>query len=198
MFPLDHFQRSAYIAQQSHAFSVPGRIVRVWSFVGLLRPTKIWAFGVCVKPPFRKSPAGSVLAEPQWNRPWFPHRGRVPHISLVFREIWDTTAVSLRLSIHPTRLAVNLGGIPHLAKNQRDTLISCTRHQATGTCAAFLEESRMKFINANNLHRKSGGIGHPSFVREPKADLCGPCCFIFRLETTSRSMRSLPEGRWSP
>ena len=51
---------------------------------------------------------------------WFPHEGRVPHISLVFREMWDTTALSLRLSIHPTHLAVNIGGIPHLAKNERD------------------------------------------------------------------------------
>jgi hypothetical protein len=25
----------------------------------------------------------------------FPHQGRVPHISLVFREMWDTTALSL-------------------------------------------------------------------------------------------------------
>jgi hypothetical protein len=25
----------------------------------------------------------------------------------------------------------------------------------------------MKFINANKLHRKSGGMGHPFFVREP-------------------------------
>src|SRR5580658_3256220 len=24
---------------------------------------------------------------------WFPHKGRVPHISLVFREMWDTTDV---------------------------------------------------------------------------------------------------------
>jgi hypothetical protein len=29
---------------------------------------------------------------------WFPHIGRVPHISLVFREMWDTTALSLWLS----------------------------------------------------------------------------------------------------
>jgi hypothetical protein len=43
-----------------------------------------------------------------------------PGISLVFREIWDTTALSLWLSIHPIYLAVNLGGIPHLAKNERD------------------------------------------------------------------------------
>jgi hypothetical protein len=44
------------------------------------------------------------------------------------------------------------------------TRISCTRHQATAACAAFIEESRMKFINANKLHRKSGGMGHPAFV----------------------------------
>jgi hypothetical protein len=50
----------------------------------------------------------------------FPHQGRGTHISLVFREMWDTTAPSLCYSIHPMRLAVNIGGIPHLAKNQRD------------------------------------------------------------------------------
>jgi hyperosmotically inducible periplasmic protein len=36
------------------------------------------------------------------------------------------------------------------------TRISGTRHQATATRAAFIEESRMKFVNANKLHRKSG------------------------------------------
>jgi hypothetical protein len=64
-------------------------------------------------------------------------------------------------------LAVNIGGIPHLAKNERDARISCTGRQATATCAAFVEESRIKFINANKLHRKSGGVGHPSFVTHP-------------------------------
>src|ERR1700685_1217845 len=38
-------------------------------------------------------------------------------------------------------------------------LISCTRHQATAASAAFVEESRMEFINANRLHRKSGEHG---------------------------------------
>jgi hypothetical protein len=32
---------------------------------------------------YELSPAGGYL--------WFPHKGRVPHISLVFREMWDTT-----------------------------------------------------------------------------------------------------------
>jgi hypothetical protein len=40
------------------------------------------------------------------------NQGRVALISLVFREMWETTALSLRLSIHPMRLAVNIGGIP--------------------------------------------------------------------------------------
>src|SRR5580658_3167883 len=59
---------------------------------------------------------------------------------------------------------VDVRGIPHLAKNERDARISCTWYQATATCAAFIEESRIKFINANKLHRKSGGVGHPSSV----------------------------------
>jgi hypothetical protein len=36
------------------------------------------------------------------------------------------------------------------------TLISCTRYQTTAAFAAFIEESRMKLVNANELHRKSG------------------------------------------
>src|SRR6202453_3527349 len=56
-------------------------------------------------------------------------------------------------------LAVNTGGIPHLAKNERDTRISCTRHHATSTCAAFIEESRMKSINATNFTGNPGVWG---------------------------------------
>jgi hypothetical protein len=35
----------------------------------------------------------------------------------------------------------------------------------------------MKFINANKLHRKSGGVGHPSFAvrRDFEGGLCLPC-----------------------
>src|ERR1700691_4875925 len=35
--------------------------------------------------------------------------------------------------------------------------ISCTRHPPTTTCAAFSKESRMRFRDATNLDRKSGG-----------------------------------------
>jgi hypothetical protein len=44
---------------------------------------------------------------------------RVPHISLVFREMWDTTAADLHSSA-PQRLPIEVRGIPYLAKNERD------------------------------------------------------------------------------
>ena len=48
------------------------------------------------------------------QEPW------VPHISLVFREMWDTTAL-LPLTFESTsELRVDVCGIPHLAKNERD------------------------------------------------------------------------------
>jgi hypothetical protein len=50
----------------------------------------------------------------------FPDEGRVPHISLVFREMWDFHCSFLWLSIHPMHLGVNISGIPYLAKNERD------------------------------------------------------------------------------
>jgi len=31
-------------------------------------------------------------------------------------------------------------------------------------CAAFFEESRMKFVDPDRPNRKSGGMGHPEFV----------------------------------
>src|ERR1700679_2180021 len=63
----------------------------------------------------------------------------------------------------PMNWADGSRGIP-LKPKRGLTRISCTRHQATATCAAFIEESRMKFTNANKLHRRSGGMGHPALV----------------------------------
>jgi hypothetical protein len=37
----------------------------------------------------------------------------------------------------------------------------------TTACAAFITESRMKCINANQLHRKSGGSPTTAFVFPP-------------------------------
>ena len=48
------------------------------------------------------------------------NKGRVPHISLVFREMWDTTALSLSALVQPMHLAVSLRDNPNLAKNERD------------------------------------------------------------------------------
>jgi len=38
------------------------------------------------------------------------------------------------------------------------TRISCTRLYPTAACAAFFAESRMEFVNATDLDRKSGGM----------------------------------------
>jgi hypothetical protein len=44
----------------------------------------------------------------------------VPHISLVFREMWDANALNLKLSRRDRQWKVKTSGIPNLAKNQRD------------------------------------------------------------------------------
>src|ERR1700733_4989557 len=50
-------------------------------------------------------------------------------------------AISLQQNCHPDR---SVPGFP------------VTRHSPTPACAVFSKESRMKFANATNLHRKSG------------------------------------------
>src|SRR6202453_52499 len=73
--------------------------------------------------------------------------------------MWDTTALYPRLSDLNGQRKSKVRGIPHLAKNQRDARISCTLLQPSPACAAFIKESRMKCINAIELHRKSGMWG---------------------------------------
>jgi hypothetical protein len=51
--------------------------------------------------------------------------------------------------------------------------ISCTQLQPSSTCAAFIKESRMKYINATELHRKSG-IREQSFVTVTAASVLFP------------------------
>jgi hypothetical protein len=43
-----------------------------------------------------------------------------------------------------------------LSSRPERTRISCFAALDTATCAAFIEESRMKFTGATNLNRKSG------------------------------------------
>jgi hypothetical protein len=44
----------------------------------------------------------------------------VPHISLVFREMWDATNVDRSLHGVNQESEGRCSGIPHLAKNERD------------------------------------------------------------------------------
>src|SRR6204780_5210828 len=97
-----------------------------------------------------------------------------PYLARFSRDV-GYTAADLP-SFSPSKVAGRGLRLPHLAKNVRDTRISCTQHQPTATCAAFIEESRMKFINANKLHRKSGGpslrneglaLHNPQLARRP-------------------------------
>jgi hypothetical protein len=46
------------------------------------------------------------------------------------------------------------------------TRISCTRHQATAACAAFIEESRMKFLNATHFTGNPGEWGIQRLLAE--------------------------------
>ncbi len=65
-----------------------------------------------------------------------------------------------------------LGGalcLPGTASWAMQARISCTLPQPSSASAAFIKESRMKFVNANELHRKSGQVGAPA-ADSPKPD----------------------------
>jgi len=96
---------------------------------------------LCKNSTYCLSPARACLS--------FPHKGRVPHISLVFREMWDTTALSLWLSIRPMQRAVNIGGIPYLAKNERDMgHPSFVREREAEPCGAEIVNADTKALVA--------------------------------------------------
>jgi hypothetical protein len=50
----------------------------------------------------------------------FPNQGRVAHISLVFREMWDATDLDRQAHRMDRKLEGKSSGIPYLAKNERD------------------------------------------------------------------------------
>jgi hypothetical protein len=54
-------------------------------------------------------------------------------------------------------------GIPHLAKNQRDTPNFLHAALDNTACAPFFKERRMKFGEPTRLHRKLGIWGTPWF-----------------------------------
>src|ERR1700733_6418717 len=57
------------------------------------------------------------------------------------------------------RFRVKRCGIPHLAKNERDTPNFLFAALDTAACAPFCKERRMKFSEPTRLHRKSGVRG---------------------------------------
>lgn len=69
-----------------------------------------------------------------------------------------------------------------LAKNDRNSRISCTWRQATATRAAFIEESRTKSIKADNFTGQEPALRDS--VREPNPPdfSCGGDDSGFRLE----------------
>jgi hypothetical protein len=50
----------------------------------------------------------------------------------------------------------------HISQKARDTRISCTRFHPVQRVRLSLKESRKKVANSTELHRKSGGMGHPN------------------------------------
>jgi hypothetical protein len=85
----------------------------------------------------------------------------------VFREMWDSTAPFLSLSIHPMHLAANIGGIPYLAKNERDMgdlgwQESVSRQNPLGT-------GRVPHVRLSVRGPNKTGEAHHSFLRNQTA-----------------------------
>jgi hypothetical protein len=62
----------------------------------------------------------AFLDESRTRGRWLEQRTGNPGISLVFREMWDSTAVICEDSRSDANLKGRIRGIPHLAKNKRD------------------------------------------------------------------------------
>jgi hypothetical protein len=73
-----------------------------------------------VRPPLRWKFIHAAQLQIRGDPPYLvPSTKRgVPHISLVFREMWDTTTLHVLFSKVGKKVKVR--GIPHLAKNERD------------------------------------------------------------------------------
>jgi hypothetical protein len=101
----------------------------------------------------------------------FPSERRVAHISLVFREMWDSTAVDREVLRMNRESEGKSSGIPHLAKNERDvghpSLLAVWRIPLELTFAQKIEEvpsrsagpARTKLKPVGNLLRAESVIG---------------------------------------
>ncbi len=96
---------------------------------GRLGPTKIWGFSS-----LRENPSllNSVLTTDQ----------RVPHISLVFREMWDTTAANLQfLAFQRLPSEIRVSHISRKTSEIWGTLWSVVRRNPKAGCATPFSRS---------------------------------------------------------
>src|ERR1700691_3095430 len=98
--------------------------------------------------------------------PYLPGFGRcgIPRLSIV---CFSTINGSLGpLLFRPCAVKVEVRGIPHLPKPGRYPYFLYAVPKSA-TCAAFIKESRMDFLEAKQLHRKYGLWGtHHSLTVE--------------------------------
>ena len=85
----------------------------------------------------------------------------MPHISLVFREMWDTTNLNFKIP-NVKKTPKEVGRVPQVRPSvpgpkKTGDLDFLPRAPPTSACAAFIKESRMGFINAIKINRKSRG-----------------------------------------
>ena len=97
------------------------------------------------------------------------------------------------------KLAVQRSGIP-LKPKYGLTPISCHAVLERSACAPFIKERRMKCINATNLRRKSGQVGHPaSFSQLAQRELTAPTSNLNFSQvpplSTDVSLPVLPQSR---
>src|ERR1700677_1508158 len=62
-------------------------------------------------------------------------------------------------SFQPRQPSGTLALGSHIWRGSREMPGFPVRSASKATCAAFIEESRIKLINVNKSHRKSGGVG---------------------------------------
>jgi hypothetical protein len=120
-------------------------------------------------------PAGRLLPSPSKSRQHssleilsLPRIPGAPYLARFSRDVGYHFAPPASFPPHWQRTL--RFAFPHLAKNERDTPISCTRLYSMAACAAFIKESRMKLVEPTGLNRKSGVWGtHWSLAgRNPK------------------------------
>jgi hypothetical protein len=74
--------------------------------------------------------------------------------------MWDTTALHVPLSKVGKKVEVR--GIPHLAKNERDTPNFLYAALDTTACAPFFKERRIEFDGTRLAPQEIGDMGHPA------------------------------------